>query len=137
MKTPLPSFGSVCSPLIDGQAVYVQTGGALVKLDLETGSVLWKSLENSAGMMSSGAFSSPVVATIGDQRQLVVATRQELCGVDLDSGGVLWRQPIESFRGMNILTPLVFGDRVFTTAHSGKAQLFQVTRTAEDRVERQ
>lgn len=132
MKTPMPSFGAVCSPLIDGQAVFVQTGGALVKLDLETGSVLWKSLENASGMMSSGAFSSPVIATIADKRQLVVATRKDLCGVDLDSGNVLWQQPIQSFRGMNILTPLVFGDRVFTSAHSGKAQLFEVTRTPED-----
>ncbi len=131
MKTPMPSFGAVCSPLIDDGAVYVQSGGALVKLNLETGNVLWKSLENGAGMMSSGAFSSPVIATIAEQRQLVVATRQDLCGVDLESGRVLWRQPIESFRGMNILTPLVFGDRVFTSAHSGRAQLFQVTQTPE------
>ncbi len=132
MKTPMPSFGAVCSPLIDGQAVYVQTGGALVKLDLETGKVLWKSLENAAGMMSSGAFSSPVIATIAEVRQLVVATRKELCGVDLGSGKVLWRQPIESFRGMNILTPLVIGDRIFSSAHSGKAKFFELSRTPED-----
>jgi outer membrane protein assembly factor BamB len=132
MGTPLPSFGAACSPLIDGEAVYVQTGGALVKLSLTDGKVIWKTLENAEGMMSSGAFSSPTIATIADQRQLVVQTRQELCGVDLDTGDVLWKQPIEAFRGMNILTPLVLGDRIFTSAHSGKAQLFEITRTAED-----
>ena len=132
MKTPMPSFGAVCSPLIDGDAVYVQTGGAVVKLNLSDGSLIWKSLENSSGMMSSGAFSSPVIATIADKRQLVVQTRQELCGVDLDSGRVFWKQPIQAFRGMNILTPLVFGDRVFTAAHSGQSQLFQISRSAED-----
>ena len=102
MKTPMPSFGAVCSPLIDGDSVYVQTGGALVKLNINDGSLIWKSLENAAGMMSSGAFSSPVIATIADVRQLVVATRQELCGVDLETGKALWKQPIQSFRGMNI-----------------------------------
>ena len=131
MGTPLPSFGAVCSPIIDEGVVYVQTGGAVVKLSLDDGSVIWKSLENAAGMMSSGAFSSPVIATLAGKRQLVVQTRQELCGVDLSVGKVMWRQPIEAFRGMNILTPLVMGDRIFTSAHSGKAQMFDVAKNGD------
>ena len=132
MATPLPSFGAASSPLIEGDAVYVQTGGAVVKLSLADGSVVWKTLENGKGMMSSGAFSSPVVATIAGKKQMVVQTREALCGVDLDTGAVMWKQPIQAFRGMNILTPLVIGDRLFTSAHSGKAQLFEVTR-ADDK----
>lgn len=126
MKSPIPSFGAVCSPLIDKDAVYVQSGGALVKLDLATGKPVWSSLKNAAGMMSSGAFSSPIIGTIRGVRQLLVATRTELCGVDLEDGGVLWRQPIESFRGMNILTPTILGDRVFSAAHSGTSQMFDI-----------
>jgi outer membrane protein assembly factor BamB len=133
MKTPMPAFGAVCSPLIDNGAVYIQTGGAVVKLNLSDGSLVWKTLENSSGMMSAGAFSSPVIATIADVRQLVVQTRTELCGVDLQSGKVFWKEPIQAFRGMNILTPLVFGDRVFTAAHSGQSQLFEISRSAEDK----
>ena len=110
----------------------MQTGGGLVKLSLSDGSLIWKGLETGEGMMSSGAFSSPVIASLDGQRQLLVQTRTELCGVDLEQGTVLWKEPIEAFRGMNILTPLAFGDRVFTSAHSGRAQLFQITRTAED-----
>lgn len=128
LGTPLPSFGAVCSPLIDNGAVYVQTGGELLKLSLEDGSVIWQALANGEGMMSSGAFSSPVIAELDGVRQLVVQTRTELCGVDLETGGVMWKEPIEAFRGMNILTPLVFGNQIFTSAHSGKAQLFEVTR---------
>ena len=128
LGSSLPAFGGVCSPLIDGDAVYVQTGGELVKMSLADGSVVWKALGSDGGAMSGGAFSSPVIATIADQRQLVVQTRQELCGVDLASGGVLWKEPITAFRGMNILTPLVIGDRVFTSAYQGKAQLFEIQR---------
>lgn len=102
LGSSLPAFGAVCSPIIDGNAVYVQTGGALVKLSLADGSTIWKTLENNEGMMSSGAFSSPVIATIADTRQLVVQTRMELCGVSLETGDVLWKQPIEAFRGMNL-----------------------------------
>ena len=124
--TPLPSFGAVCSPLVDDGAVYIQNGGAVCKLSLEDGSQIWKTLENAAGMMSSGAFSSPVIAELAGVKQMVVSTRMELCGVDLETGNVLWKEPIESFRGMNILTPLVMGNKVFTSAHSGRAQLFQI-----------
>lgn len=36
---------------------------------------------------------------------------------------------IPSFRDMNILTPTVIGDRVFTSSYGGGAMMFQVTRT--------
>ena len=64
-------------------------------------------------------------------KQLVVQTREELCGVDLNTGDVLWREPIKAFRGMNILTPLVTGDRVFTSAHSGITQLFEIQKNGD------
>ncbi len=128
--SPLPSFGAVCSPMIDEGSVYIQTGGAVCKLSLDDGSLIWKTLENSSGMMSSGAFSSPVIAELAGVRQMVVQTRAELCGVDLGTGKVLWKEPIEAFRGMNILTPLVMGDKVFTSAYNGRAQLFEVKKDA-------
>ncbi|MEM9827445.1 MAG: PQQ-binding-like beta-propeller repeat protein [Planctomycetota bacterium] len=124
-----PAFGAVCSPIIDGDAVYVQTGGPTVKLSLADGSVTWKTLESGPNMMSGGAFSSPIIATINGQRQLVVQTRMELAGVNLETGGVLWKEPIEAFRGMNILTPTVIGNRVYTAAHSGRSQLFEVDKS--------
>lgn len=129
MGTPLPSFGAVCSPLIDGDAVYVQTGGALVKLSTKTGDVIWKTLESESGMMSSGAFSSPTIATIAGKRQLLVGTRPALCGVELETGNVLWQEPIKSFRGMNILTPTIVDGKIFMAAHSGRSQLFDVNQT--------
>ena len=132
LKTQLPAFGAVCSPIIDDAAVYVQTGGPTVKLSLDDGSVIWQTLTGGGGRMSGGAFSSPVIATIDGVRQLVVQTRSELCGVSLDDGSVLYRQPIEAFRGMNILTPTVIGDSIFTAAHSGTAELFDVKRDGDD-----
>lgn len=123
LDTGLQPFGAVCSPLIDGDALFVQTGGGLCKVRLDDGEVLWRVLETEDDMMSAGAFSSPVIATLRGRRQLVVQTRSELCGVGLDQGVVLWREPIEAFRGMNILTPLIVGEHVFTAAHSGKSVL--------------
>jgi len=123
---PVPDFGFVSSPLVSGEAVYVQAGASVVKLDKNSGKLLWKTLDDGGGMWGS-AFSSPVLATIAAKEQLIVQTRQELCGVDPDDGRVLWKQPVKAFRGMNILTPVVQGDRIFTTSYGGKAHQFEVS----------
>ena len=41
-KSEVPSFGFVCSPLIEGDYAYVQAGGGLLKLELNTGNVVWR-----------------------------------------------------------------------------------------------
>ena len=57
---------------------------------------------------------------------MVVQTRTDLAGIDLEKGKVLWKKPIEAYRGMNILTPAIAGDSVFTSSHGGKSLLFEV-----------
>lgn len=126
-NAPLQAFGCVCSPLIEGDAVYIQVGGGTTKLSLADGKMIWQTLKGGDSMMTGGAFSSPIVATIAGQRQLVVATRERLAGVALDDGRELWSEPIESFRGMNILTPVVIGDKLFSSAHSGRSRMFNVS----------
>ena len=128
LSTAVPEFGFVCSPLVDGEFVYVQAGAALCKLNKQTGEIVWRTLEDAGGMWGS-AFSSPIFATLAGQRQLLVQTRQDLAGVDAETGDVLWKQKIEAFRGMNILTPTVAGDTVFTSAYQGQSQLFNVAKT--------
>ena len=129
-KSKLPSFGFVCSPLVDGDHVYVQAGGAFTKLLAKDGSIVWQSLKDGGGMGGS-AFSSPVIATIAGVRQAVVLTRNELCGVELETGKPLWRIAVKTFRGMNILTPSIYGDSVFTSTYGGTTQLFNVSRADE------
>lgn len=126
-STPLQSFGAACSPVIVDEHVYVQLGGGLTKIGLQGGKVVWNVLGGGGNMMSSGAFSSPTVATVAGTKQLLVQTREKLCGVSLETGEVYWSEPIEAFRGMNILTPTVIGDKIFTAAHSGVSQLFEIT----------
>jgi len=129
-KTPLPAFGFVCSPLVIGDHVYVQAAASFCKLDKRTGEVVWRILEDGGGMFGS-AFSSPVLATLRGQEQLLVQTRTKLAGVVAESGQVLWSQDIPAKLGMNILTPTVRGDTIFTTAYGGGSQLLEVTRQAD------
>lgn len=127
------SFGFVCSPLVDGDAVYVQAAAGLIKCDCATGKTIWRGLVEAGGMMG-GAFSSPVIATVAGKRQLVVQTRKALTGVSLEDGTALWSVDIPAFRGMNILTPTVIGDRIFTSSYGGGSFLYEV-RAAGDSFE--
>lgn len=125
VETPLPSFGFASSPMIDGDHLYVQAGASLAKIDKRTGEIVWRALQDSGGMMGS-AFSSPVMATLHGQRQVVVQTRKSLAGIDAESGEVLWSQDIPAFRGMNILTPTIVDNGIFTSSYGGTSLLFAI-----------
>lgn len=124
--TPLPSFGFVCSPLVTSDALYVQAAAAFLKLDKDTGEIIWKALSDGGGMWGS-AFSSPAIATLAGREQAVVQTRTTLAGIDLAKGDVLWSEKVEAFRGMNILSPSFQGDSVFTSTYGGKTMVINIT----------
>lgn len=120
----LPSFGFVSSPLVVGEHVYVQAGGGFIKLNKRTGEIIWRTLVDGGAMNS--AFSSPVMATIQGTPQIVVQMRQQLAGVVPESGEVLWSQVVPSFRGMNILTPMVTGDGILTSSYKNKTFFYRI-----------
>lgn len=130
MKSPLPPFGFVCSPLLDERHVYVQAGSCFAKLEKATGKVVWTTLKTETGGLTGSAydsaFSSPIFAEIAGKKQVLVQTRSTLAGVDPESGKVLWEQKVPAFRNMNILTPTVSGDAVFTSTYGGKSFLYEV-----------
>jgi outer membrane protein assembly factor BamB len=125
LKSPLPSFGFVSSPLVRGDHVFVQAGAGFVKLDKRTGKVVWRVLEDGGGMMGS-AFSSPYPVELGGVPQILVQNRDDLAGIDPEAGTVLWKTKVEAFRGMNIVTPTVHDGKVFTTSYGGGSWLFAV-----------
>lgn len=125
--TKVPAFGFASSPLLVEDALYVQAANSLVKVDRKTGDTIWRALESPPGMKSSGAYSSPIAATILGRSQIVVQTRYTLHGVDPASGSVLWSHDVPNFRGMNILTPVVHGDNVFTSSYRNRTYSYRIT----------
>lgn len=121
----MEQFGFVCSPVIKGDFLFVQCCAGLLKIEKTTGKVAWRAMSESGGMMG-GSFSSPVIATVLGKEQLVAQSRSTLAGIDMESGKILWSKPIPSFRGMNILTPTVIGDSVFTSSYKNKSWMFDV-----------
>jgi outer membrane protein assembly factor BamB len=130
-QAPLPDFGFVCSPLVVGDFVYVQAGAGFCKVNKQSGKVVWRVLTDGGGMFGS-AFSSPVYRTLCGKPQLVVQTRMKLAGVEPESGKVLWSQDIPAMLGMNIVTPAVLGDRIYTSSYGGGSRLLEINRTGED-----
>ncbi len=109
-------FGAACSPLLEGNALLMNLGGAggagIVAFDKSTGQVLWKTSSDEA------SYSSPVAATIGGHRYAFFFTRAGLAAVDPASGALQfdfpWRSPENA--SVNAATPLVIGDTVFLSA---------------------
>jgi outer membrane protein assembly factor BamB len=127
---PLPAFGFVSSPLVVDGSVVVQAGAGVVRVRLSDGEVMWRGFEDKGGMNGS-AFSSPMVAELAGRRQLLVQGRDLLGGLDLEDGSVMWSQAVPAFRGMNIVTPLVWGEGVFTAGYRNGARYYRVGASAE------
>jgi outer membrane protein assembly factor BamB len=129
-KASEPTFGFVSSPFVDATGVYVQAGGAVAKLNKETGKEIWRSLKDGGGMNGS-AFSSVVPTKLAGKDQLLVLARTKMAGLDRETGKELWTKDIPSFRGMNILTPVAYGDEVFTSTYGGTTQAFKVVESGD------
>jgi hypothetical protein len=112
-------FGTGCSPLIDGNLVLMNIGGAagagIVALEKSTGKTVWKALNSEAG------YSSPVGATIGGARHILFFTREGLVDADPESGRIRfeqrWRARMQA--SVNAALPVVVGDEVFVSASYG------------------
>jgi outer membrane protein assembly factor BamB len=88
--------------------------------------VVWTAMRGPNDMMSGGAFSSPVIQTIHGNKQLVVQSRTQLAGLHLESGSSLWSHDVAAFRGMNILTPTIWDNAVFTSSYGGRSLLIDI-----------
>ena len=112
-------FGMACSPLVEGDAVILNIGGGqgsgIIALDKSTGKLLWKATDEEAG------YSSPVAATFGGRRYVLVFNREGLVALDPINGTVTfnfhWRS--RSRESVNAATPLIIGDDIFVSASYG------------------
>ena len=129
LNAPLPDFGFVSSPLWMGTRFTCRqepvAPRSTNRMDKSSGA---RSATKVA--MTEGAFSLPIFATLASKRQLVVQTRQKLAGLDPSDGTVLWQQQVEAFQGMNILTPVVYQDTLYTSTYGGKTIGFKFAQTS-------
>lgn len=112
-------FGAGSTPVVEGNLVLVNVGAprthaGIVAFDLRSGKVVWKATDEQP------SYSSPIVATVGGQRQAIFVTRYNCLAVNPTSGDVLWTFPFGA-RGptVNAATPILVGNKLFVTASYG------------------
>lgn len=109
-------FGTACSPVVAGDRLLMNIGGAdnagIVAIDKATGKTLWKALTHEAG------YASPTVAEIGGQSRAIFFTREGFVDADSATGRIRsqlrWRA--RQAASVNAAIPLVVGNEVFLSA---------------------
>lgn len=115
----LPTWGITSSPLIEGEFVIVQIGGAgdacVVALDRRTGETRWHALDDDA------SYSSPIVIDQAGQRVLVVWTGERVVGMDPTDGSVDWAEDYKWEKWpIGIASPVHSGDHLLVSeVHKG------------------
>ena len=122
-KTP-PEFGTASSPLVDGNVVIAflggQGAGALTAMDAATGAERWRWTGDGP------AYSSPIIATFGGTKQIIVQSETKLVGVSAANGKLLWETPIKTPYAQNSVTPLVVGDLVISAGLDNPTIAFRI-----------
>ncbi|MEM7353630.1 MAG: PQQ-binding-like beta-propeller repeat protein [Acidobacteriota bacterium] len=127
--------GYTPSPLIvesrQGPLVILPLGHAegkgVVALHLESGKLAWSSGDD------AGAHSSPILASLGGHRQVVVVSKAEIAGLDPSTGNRFWRLAHENPNGANVLTPLATDTGVFVSSGPDKGSRLLKVRPSADR----
>lgn len=105
-----PSHGVSTSPLLLGDRVLVMAGGKdehnLIAFDAASGEVAW-----SVFHATFGSYSSPVAATLGGERQVIVPAARRLYAVRPGDGHLLWTREGLGFPDRNPV--VVPGGRIF------------------------
>lgn len=108
-NAPNLRFGVSASPLVDREHVIVCVGGkgaSIVALRRQDGKVAWKSLDDPA------SYSSPIIVTVGGERQLVCVTQKGVRGLSPHTGKLHWQFTMVDALNESSSTPLKVGDVV-------------------------
>ena len=84
-NTPLPMFGMVSSPQVDGDAVCTLAAGGVVRVDARTGKVIWRTLTDDL-KEEGGATASVMVVPLVGKKRVVALNRKTLAVLDPESG---------------------------------------------------
>lgn len=118
-------YGS--SPLLDGAFLYVQVlhgmktddPSYVLKIDAASGKTVWRvERPNNAVMESPDSYTTPLIASFGGKRELIISGADVVTGHDLSTGKELWRgggfNPGNNPFHRIIASPVVSGDHVYT-----------------------
>jgi outer membrane protein assembly factor BamB len=124
-------WGMAAAPLIVDDKVVALPGGrsgkSVVAYNKLTGAPVWRALNDKQ------AYVSPMLVTLGGQRQILIVTANRIVGLAVEDGAQLWESSWNTDMGINVSQPIVIdANRFFISSGYGKgAALVEVTRSAD------
>ncbi|MBC8871441.1 MAG: SUMF1/EgtB/PvdO family nonheme iron enzyme [Planctomycetes bacterium] len=125
-KIRLLTWGIAPAPLVEGNFVILQVGGAggacIVAFDKRTGDERWKALDEPT------SYSSPIVIEQAGRRVLVCWTGASVSGLDPDTGTVYWRHAWGHDGGWidPIASPAFDSNRLFVSCTQHGARMLKL-----------
>jgi outer membrane protein assembly factor BamB len=120
------TWGMAASPLVVDGKVIVLPGGrnaSVVAYNASTGEIAWKALGDPQ------AYTSPMMADLAGQRQLIVVSAERAMGLRVEDGSLLWEYPWVTQYGANVAQPLILDDRhvLISAGYDHGAAVVEVT----------
>jgi outer membrane protein assembly factor BamB len=118
----MPMYGYAESVLIDGDNLFVRTGGTngyQACLNKITGKTIWTSGDIPGGY----GYNSMIIKDFGGFRQIIGATNTCYYSLDTKTGKLLWKTDFINQYEINCSDAIVFNDYVFLTSGEGKGSM--------------
>ncbi|MBK8882754.1 MAG: PQQ-binding-like beta-propeller repeat protein [Bacteroidales bacterium] len=118
----MPMYGYAESVLIEGDNLYVRTGGEKsyqACLNKKTGATIWTSGEIPGGY----GYSSMVIQDFGGFHQIIGSTNTCYYSLDSRTGKLLWKTDFINQYEINCTDAIVFNEYVFLTSGEGKGSM--------------
>ena len=115
----MPMYGYAESVLIEGENLYVRTGGTKgynACLNKKTGATIWASEEIPGGY----GYNSLVINDFVGFRQIIGASNTCYYSLNARTGALLWKTDFVNKYEINCSDAIVFNDYVFLTSSEGK-----------------
>ncbi len=120
----VPEWGFASSPVILGDLICLNAGGAGLALNKADGSLAW------INDTSSAAYASVVPLELNGVPSLAILSHRDLVAVKLADGKEWWRHPFKSGYDTNAMDPIPWNGHLIVSAHDQKAELIDI-RSAE------
>jgi outer membrane protein assembly factor BamB len=122
-----PHWGFSGHPLVDGNKLYCQVGGAgsvAVCFDKDSGREIWRALSSTPDV----GYCPPKIIEAGGKRQLLIWHPQSLNSLNPETGEVYWSEKLDPQYGMACSTPQQAGDYLYVSAIGKCAAVLKLDR---------
>jgi outer membrane protein assembly factor BamB len=127
LGVPKPRWGFSGSPLVQGELLILNVGGAGTAVDKTTGKVVWTSEATPAG------YATPMPFVSENVRHVAIFSGKALVAVRADDGRESWRHPWTTKWDINAADPIFSGNRLFLSTFDRGAAVLELA-SAEPKI---